>query len=314
MAWPALAALAKGGAAAGGASSAAGGGAAAGGAAKGGGGMMSMMGKMGGGGGGGNMMGGLQDRANMPKQAVMGLASGMLQTIQAQKLKRKAESAMPGMIDPNQASYLSELNQKRKAIDTGADFAAGMQTIDQGNAATNEAITRNTGGNVASTIQSLLQSQKVASDAKNNVLAQGQQQQQFYNAAYGGLLDQISARKLQLQMYRSQQARGEWAAKQQSANQNLMAGVAGLMEQKQQYGQPVTTSPMGTGPSNMPVGNSTGFNPVMAEKAGQAMAKKQTFGSDASPVINEQGNLDARKQVFGSGKKNPLDFGSIFKK
>ncbi len=268
MAWPALAGLLKGGAAAGAAGG--GGGAAAGGAAKGGG-MMSKMGGMmgkgggGGGGGGGGMMSGLMERANMPKQATMGLATGAFQALQAMKLKKKAESAMPPTVDPRQAAFLSELNQKRKAIDTGADFAAGMSAVDTTQAGTNENIIRAGGGDAGGTMMALLQAQRGASDAKNKVLAEGQGQQQFYTSQFGDLNNKIAARAMQLQMYRSQQARAEWAAKKQAADANIMAGVAGLMEQKQSYGKPVTENQTGS-PSMPSMGGAenafnTGWNP-----------------------------------------------------
>jgi len=109
-------------------------------------------------------------------QAALGAGMGILQNLQAMKLKNQAETAMPGFVDPNQSAFLAELAQKRKSIETGADFAAGMNTIDTTNAGTNEAIVRSTGGDVGGTIQALLQSQGMANQAKNNVLAQGQQQ------------------------------------------------------------------------------------------------------------------------------------------
>lgn len=177
-------------------------------------------------------------RSNMPKEATMGLASGLFQSLQAARLKKAANSAAPSLIDPRQASFLSELNQKRKSIDTGAAFQTGMNAIDTTNEATNEALTRNTGGNTAGTIQALLQAQRGAGDAKNSVIGQGQGQQLAYNSMFNQLNNQIAGRTLQLQMQKSQQLRAEWAQKQQVANQNLMAGVAGLMEQKQNYGKP----------------------------------------------------------------------------
>lgn len=166
----------------------------------------------------------------------LGGGLGLLQSIQANKLKREAEANLPAFTDPTQAAFLAELQQKRRSIDTGADFAAGMNTIDTTNAGTNEAITRNTGGDVGGTIQALLQSQGVANQGKNQVLAQGQQQQMQYNQMYQGVLNRIEQRKLELQMYRSQQARAEWAKKQQQANQSMMAGLgkaaSGVMPQE----------------------------------------------------------------------------------
>ncbi len=213
------------------------GGAAAGGGASGGGGMMSklggMMGKGGGGGeGGGKSGGGIMDKvkgiSGKSTTRNLSLATGLIQSIQANKLKKRAESAFPDLVDPSQAGFLAELGQKRKSLDTGSAFATGMQNIDASQAGTNEAITRASGGDTGATMQALLQGQRVAGDSKNAVLAQGQQQQLAYTQAYQGMLDQIAGRKLQLQMQRSQQAQAEWAAKQKSASSNLMAGMAGF--------------------------------------------------------------------------------------
>lgn len=162
-------------------------------------------------------------------QAGLSLGTGIMQQIQANRLKNKADASVPELVDPNQSAFLAELGQKRKSIETGADFAAGMNAIDATNAGTNEAITRNTGGDVGGTIQALLQSQRAAGDSKNQVIAQGQQQQNQVSAAYQGMLDKIAARRLQLQMYNSQQARAEWAKKQQQASQNLMAGAGRML-------------------------------------------------------------------------------------
>jgi hypothetical protein len=169
--------------------------------------------------------------AQIPKLAgsALSLGTGLIQNIQAGKLKKKADAAMPELVDPRQAAFLSELNQKRKAIDTGADFATGMNAINTTNAATNNAIVRSTGGDVGGTIQGLLQSQQVANAGSNNVLAQGQAQQMQYNSMFNDLNNKIAARQLQLEMYNSQQLRGEWAQKKQMANQNMMAGASSLI-------------------------------------------------------------------------------------
>lgn len=198
--------------------------------------LLSKIGSLGGGKGGGQSSTGSLGQAlgrgtNAPAnvtKSTLGVATGILQQIQAAKLKKKAESAMPSLIDPRQASFLAELNQKRKSIDTGADFAAGMNAIDQTNAGTNNAIVNASGGDAGGTLQGLLQSQAVANQGKNNVLAEGQNQQMQYNSMFNDLNNKIAGRALQLQMYRSQQARGEWAQKQQNASQNLQAGMAGI--------------------------------------------------------------------------------------
>lgn len=159
--------------------------------------------------------------------AGLNLATSLFQEIKANKLKNKAESAFPDLVDPNQSAYLAELDQKRKSIETGAAFQSGMDAIDQTTASTQNAITKSTGGDVTSTIQSLLQAARNSGRAKNEVLAQGQNQQFAYNNLYGNLMNQISGRKMQLQMQRSQQNLAEWSKMKQGANQNFQAGAAG---------------------------------------------------------------------------------------
>jgi hypothetical protein len=169
--------------------------------------------------------------SGMSAQSALGGGAGILQNLQAMKLKNKAESAMPGFVDPNQSAFLAELAQKRKSIDTGSDVVAPINAIDATNAGTNEAIVRSTGGDVGGTIQALLQSQGMANQAKNNALAQSQQRQAQYTQMYGALANRVEDRKLQLEMYRSQQARAEWAKMRQKANQNMMAGLGRAAQQ-----------------------------------------------------------------------------------
>lgn len=178
---------------------------------------------------GGGMMGGGGAGGGGAAKGAFSLATGLIQDLQAHKLKKEANSAMPPLVDANQAAFLSELNQKRKSIETGADYAAGMNALNASNAGTNDAIIRNSGGDVGGTVQALLQSERATSDAKNNLLAQGANEQMGYNSMYGEFLNKIAARKMQLQLYKSQQARAEWAAKQKDANANMMAGATSFI-------------------------------------------------------------------------------------
>lgn len=182
--------------------------------AAGGGGIMSMLGGLGGSGAGG-------------KAAMSGI-TGIIQAIQAKNIKKKADAALPPAIDPRQAAFLSELNQKRKAIDTGAEFNTGMNAVNATNAATNDAIVKSTGGDAGGTIAGLLKSERAAGDGVNNVIATGQNQQMQYNSMFNDLNNKISARALQLQMYKSLQARAEATQKQQTANQNLMGALGNV--------------------------------------------------------------------------------------
>lgn len=179
----------------------------------------------------GILKGGASGAAAGPEGALvgagLGLATGIIQNIGAASAKKKADAAMPPLIDPRQAAFLSELNQKRKAIDTGAAFGAGTNAVNNLNASTNSAISQAAGGDVGGTTQGLLQSQAVANSGENNVLAQGQGQQLAYNSMFNALNNKISDRQTQLELLDSQQKRAEWAQKKQMANQNMMAGVSG---------------------------------------------------------------------------------------
>lgn len=159
--------------------------------------------------------------------AIGGVLSG-IQAISAYNQGKKADAAMPELVDPLQSSYLAELNQKKKSIETGADFAEGIRAADTSQAGTNDAIVSAGGGDSGGTMQALLQAQRVAGDTKNRVIAQGQQQAANYEGFYGGMLNQIAGRKLQLEMYNQDRLRAQQAAKQQGANDNFMASLGRL--------------------------------------------------------------------------------------
>ena len=189
-----------------------------GGSSGGGGGSMGSMGGMSGGGGGGGVSG-------AASASGIGTVTALVQTIQAMNAKKRANAAAPEKIDPRQAAFLSELAQKRKSIDTGAEFATGMQTVDDTMAGTNDAIVHSSGGDAAGTVQALLQSAVLAGKQKNQVLAQGQQQQNFNTGLFANTLDKIAARKMQLQLADEAQARAEWAAKSNDAFQNWQGSI-----------------------------------------------------------------------------------------
>lgn len=261
----------------------------------------------------GSVLGRAKSDSSKTKNSVISGAAGIVQQIQANKLKKRAESAFPDLVDPSQAAFLSELGQKRKSLDTGSAFATGMQNIDATQAGTNEALVRAAGGDTGSTMQALLQSQRVAGDSKNAVIAQGQAQQLAYTNAYQGMLDQIAARKLQLQMQRSQQAQAEWAAKQKVASQNLMAAVSTMTAGG---GAPKVsgTSAPNTVAQGANLGGGTGLSALDntglgfgAKTAPAPTMQQSTFGTVSdSPVIDR----GVQQEAFGStsGKNLNADF------
>ena len=214
------------------------------------------------------------------------LATGAIQNLQALKLKNKADAAMPELIDPNQASYLANLNQKRKSIETGADFSEATRQADVNQAAANSAILGASGGDSGSAIQGLLQAQNVAGTQKNKAIAQGQNQQFAYDTAYGNMLNQISARSLQLQLLRSQQARAEWAQKKQMANQNTNAGIGRLLSgvSSQQQSNEMSGS-------NFPTSWSADSAPASNTSAGIPQISNLVMGGQPAPTVVPENNL-----------------------
>lgn len=215
--------------------------------------------------------------------AGIGLATGLIQNIQANKLKKQADAAMPELVDPNQAAYLSELNQKRKSIASGAAFSTAMQQADMQQASANDAITRNSGGDSGSAIQALLQAQANSGNIKNQALANGQQQQMGYDSMYGNQLNKIAARTLQLQLLESQQKRAEWAKKKQFAGQNTQAGGATAL-------QGLLGSLGGGAGASSPDG-ATGVGGMLSGKPAGSPLDTFTPTGESAPGVTPQQNL-----------------------
>jgi hypothetical protein len=169
-------------------------------------------------------MAGMPDPSKIGKQ-VLTAGLGAIQLLQAHHLKKEAASAMPGFYDPQQQQFLSELNQKRRSLDTGSGYAAGMNAIGATTAGTQNGILSAGGGNVGGTMQALLQSQRLGSDQQNQVLANGEQQNMQYNQMYNELLDKVAGRKMQLQLLNHDHLYNQWQQKQKAGSSNLMAGL-----------------------------------------------------------------------------------------
>lgn len=158
----------------------------------------------------------------------LGMITGGIEMFQAAGLKKKADAAFPSLYDPMQMGFLSDLNQKRKSLDVGSGYAAGMNAIGASTAGTNASIIQNGGGNFAGTMDALLKSQRVGQDQQNQVLANGENQQLKYNSMYGELLNTISARAMQLRLMQHDEARADWANKQKEGSANFAAGASAL--------------------------------------------------------------------------------------
>lgn len=183
-----------------------------------------------------------------------GVAVSALQGLYAANQKKKANAVFPELVDPNQASYLAELGQKKAALTTGADVAEGMDTLERSQASANDAITRNAGGNSGGVIQGLLSAQSNTNIGKNQVLAGAYNNQMNLNNSYGNLLNLISMKKQSLQLRREQELRAEYSSAANGALNNFLAAVAQKKPGEVQSTPPVqpvnTTVPMMTGTSD----------------------------------------------------------------
>lgn len=168
-----------------------------------------------------------------PIGAMAGKATGqIINTIAGQasamKLKKQAEAMAPPKEDPRQLARLAQLQQMQRSLltGTGAQTQAAKGAAEQGIAGTQSAISRMAGGNVGSTIQGLLQAQRVGGSQINEAMATGAQQGMQMNPLIDALNNAIAQRKLELQLAEQQQKMPEWANMQQQTGQNLRAGMA----------------------------------------------------------------------------------------
>jgi hypothetical protein len=180
---------------------------------------------------GANAIGGSNNPQTMSQQAgQMGMGIGIMQMLQGMQSKKQGQNFIPSYEDPRQLAMLAEINQKRKSLETGADVASAINAANQAQAATQAGIVKSTGGDIGGTVQALLQSERNTAGARNQALAQGAQRQLQYTGLAKDLLDNIEARKLQLQMYRSQQKMAEWARSMSSGQQNFLTGLTQQMQ------------------------------------------------------------------------------------
>lgn len=125
------------------------------------------------------------------------------------------------MFDPSQLALLNEINQRRKALMTGAGVQSGLSQVNQQTAQAQNLIAKNTGGDVGSTVSGLLQAQAVGGQNTNNVLAGAGQQQQYFTDLYNKLSNDISARKYGIQRYEYARQLAQEAEDAKNRNTNL---------------------------------------------------------------------------------------------
>lgn len=255
---------------------------------------------------GGGKMGDMAMKKNavaIAKQSVGAAAAttlGLIQSARANKMLRKANSAAPSLYDAQQQAYLSEINQKRRSIQSGSAYAGQLGQIDQGMAGTQQAIVQSSGGDSTGTLSGLLASQAVANRGKNETFAQEGQQQLQYDTLGSALTNKMADRAMQLQLAKSLQLRAQGMQKKQDAYANTMGGLARL----------------GNISGMLP--NSGGTAPVQNTAPGLAPVNTGSLSpeaiSDIAMRIPQTGNLNFDNTGASTVPSGPLNFSSIVPK
>lgn len=131
----------------------------------------------------------------------------------------------PPKIDPAQLALLDELNQRKKSVNVGTDFAVGEREAGNALASTQDRISHATGGDIGATIAGLAKAQRGYGNNINQVLDEGYRNNQFFNTLASQTLDRISQRKLELQLQDQDNARAQSTQSQQDAFGNIAGAV-----------------------------------------------------------------------------------------
>jgi hypothetical protein len=158
----------------------------------------------------------------------IGAAAGVVLGIAKSILQPKAK--MPPLEDPSQVAYLDELNRKRKALNSGADYNYQLanQQAQKGLATTQNAVLKS-GSDIGSVLTGLNMAQQNAGNQMNNATSYLLNKQEAADKAYGESIDAIAARKLSLQFNQYLQALRTNSESSQAGGQNMMGGLAYLM-------------------------------------------------------------------------------------
>lgn len=167
-----------------------------------------------------------------PKGMIAGAAiGGLVGGISGANKKKKANEASDiARVDPMEQSRMAELNQITKNLSIGADSLTQnrLSELQKVGAQTQGAISKVSGGDVGSTVQGMLQSQRNTQTGVNTALADRGQLPYFQNLAQQ-LQTRMSQRKLELDLLKRSQAMAETAQSQTDSNLNANAYASTLM-------------------------------------------------------------------------------------
>lgn len=153
------------------------------------------------------------------------MGEGLQEVIRGRRERKAAAEDMPSLVDPQQSAFLAELQQKRNALNTGAEYSSSLGAVNDNMISTQNKLAGNSGGDVGGTVSALLGSQQVANRGTGQILAQGQQNEGMYNGLYGDLMDKIVNRKLQLGLLKHSENLTQANQDRQDGMANLSAGA-----------------------------------------------------------------------------------------
>lgn len=157
--------------------------------------------------------------------AIMGIAqlaqSGMSMARSA-SAKKKAEESKPPLEDPETRDMYEGMKQRLRAVRTGAETAPEMRETRQMVAETQQEMTRSTGGDVAGTMNAMLQAQREGQRNVNQIIGQ---RRKYYTGLVRDMQQRIAQRRMELQQYDRLQALAQSAQSEKRG----MAGMQGLL-------------------------------------------------------------------------------------
>ena len=163
--------------------------------------------------------------------------------------RAKAKKMQPGQEDPMQVTAMQEYQRRANNAMTGANISNQMRDLAQMQGAGIRALSR--GGN----INQFGQVSRMQSKALNDILAQGQAQEQSYRDMFNKQLENVADRRLRLQTRAAD-------AMSLRSEKNIAAGTQGIMAGLAKMGggnssSTKTTDASGNNITNLPTGNQT---------------------------------------------------------
>jgi len=150
-----------------------------------------------------------------------GVSSGM-------KQNQANNSQNIPLVDPLERARLASLEQIRKSISSGTDAMskAGIQQQQNIGRSAQNAINKSTGGDVGSTVDALLKSQKSTQLGVNQLLAGNQNRLPYFDNAVSQMSSKIAQRKLELGLLNRSQILAENAQSRTDNNVSANALLA----------------------------------------------------------------------------------------